>query len=125
MQLGMALRQAPSGAAGLPSPPRLSTASKRPFWNVNWKHRLQPLAPLPAACQPPHFYKLGGNRLRTPPLPNTHTWATAHILPKCLQEAAILAGRGHTRIPEKPTYTAPMHRRLGGTVKGAFPSLAF
>lgn len=93
---------APSGAAGLPSPPWLCAASKRPFWNVNWKHRLQPLAPLPAACQPPPSIN-SGLMGRQSPYTHTHTWDTAHILPKCLQEAAILVGRGHTWIPEKPT----------------------
>lgn len=42
-----------------PLPPACPpAASERPFWNVNWKHRLQPLAPAP-----PPFYKLWGSSL--------------------------------------------------------------
>lgn len=62
MQLGMALRH----------PPCLCVASKRPFWNVNWKHRLQPLAPLPAVCQPPPSINSGAMG-RQPPYTHIHT----------------------------------------------------
>lgn len=47
----------------LPSLPARPTASERPFWNVNWKHRLQPLAP--QCCLP--LLQALGSRLGTGP----------------------------------------------------------